>query len=74
MSMNDDVLFGIYDELQTLRCLKQIELGLAVSNSKAMSISELESITNMIADPKKYFIRGGKDEEGEKDDRRAEME
>jgi hypothetical protein len=63
MTETDKALMSIYDELQTLRCLKQIELGLAVSNSKIESISELESITDMIANPKKYFVKDGTNEE-----------
>lgn len=63
--MNDDVMFGIYDELKMLRCLKQIELGLVVSTSNGLSIAELESITDMIANPKKYF---GKDEKSKEDE------
>lgn len=68
MAMNDEVLFGIYDELQTLRCLKQIELGLMVNNSKIGSFSELESITDMIANPKKYFVKDRKGQEDKKHD------
>lgn len=63
MIETDKALMGIYDELKTLRCLKQMELGLAVSNSKGVSISELETITDMIANPKKYFVKDGKSKE-----------
>lgn len=59
MTETDKALLGIYDELQMLRCLKQIELGLMVDQSKIRSFSELESITDMIANPKKYFVKDG---------------
>lgn len=65
--MNDEALMGIYKELQALRCLKQMELGLMVSNSKNVSISELDAITDMIANPTKYFVKDSKNEE-DKDD------
>jgi hypothetical protein len=55
MAVNDEVMFGIYNELQTLRCLKQIELGMAVGKSNCRSVAELEALTDMIANPKKYF-------------------
>ena len=67
MAVNDEALKGIYNELQTLRCLKQIELGLAISNTKKMSVSELDAITDMIANPRKYFIKDDKSKE-DKDD------
>jgi hypothetical protein len=57
MTETDKALFCIYDELKTLRCLKQIELGLAISNTKVTSVSELDAITDMIANPKKYFVK-----------------
>ena len=60
--MNDDVMFGILNELQTLRCLKQIELDLAISNTKAMSVAELNKITDMIANPRKYFVKDRREE------------
>lgn len=69
MTETDKALLGIYDELQTLRCLKQIELGMMVGKSNCRSISELEALTDMIANPKKYFVKGDKEnEEGKKDD------
>lgn len=62
MAVNDEVMFGIYDELQTLRYLKQIELGLMIDKSNIGSLSELETITDMIANPKKVFCKRRKGE------------
>ena len=68
MALNDEVMFGIYNELQTLRCLKQIELGLMVDKSKIGSLSELETITDMISNPKKYLAKDSKSKEDKKHD------
>lgn len=65
--MNDEALKGIYNELQTLRCLKQIELGMAVGKSNYKSLEELEALTDMIANPKKYFVKDGKSKENKDD-------
>lgn len=62
MAVNYEVLMGIYNELQTLRCLKQIELGMMVGNSNCRSVSELEALTDMIANPRKYFVKDGKED------------
>ena len=65
--MNDEALMGIYKELKALRCLKQMELGMMVGKSNCKSLEELEALTDMIANPKKYFVKDSKSEE-DKDD------
>lgn len=64
--MNDDALIGIYNELKTIRCLKQMELSLSPALTKtACSIEELAVLVEAIKNPVAYMETSAEDKKND---------